>query len=556
MGQLRTQNLQQQNAALQLQQQQLELKSNQAMMKAFAQGNGNWDDTQKLLDSSPDILPQHRMAVEQHRLQLQTSAAALTKDQQGIYQTNVDRYRGELEGVTNQDELNQANLNAARAGVSFADPSAPGGSSTGVPQLTTFTDVPHVKAFSNSLALHTQLNEEALKQAQAGEAAATAGQRTAEAAKANIETQLAQHKIDLYNILQKNPQALGQRVDASVPQAKYPTLYSIALNEARNQPDIDKLNESVSKWAGIVADIEKEKDPVLRRQKIEDAITKETDPRVIRATLAKSPELNLGVPGLGGGPNAPGGPASITPSTLHGDAYLQSLQPNAAATIKAIADGRETLDIVGRNQVARQQLQQAVMQYDPSWSEQRAALRGAFTTGPEAANIGNLNTGTVHAQQFLEAAQAMQNFTFRPGNAAWNAMSRLFGSAIPTNLEAIKNAWAGEMASALKGTATDPEIASIKKGIDDVNSWDQFQGVVNENLKALGAKLNTYHERAQRTGVGEWSPILPSAREVFRQHGMDPTGAGGTGGGKPVKGDTKTYQGHTYQFDGTKWVRQ
>jgi hypothetical protein len=161
MGQLRTQGLQQQQAQLGLQQQQLQLQSNQAMMKAFANGGGDWAKTQPLLDSDPDILPTDRMAVEQHRLQLQKDAAGLTKDKQAIFSTDVDRYRGFLSGVNNQDDLDQANLQAEKAGIGSQ-----------VPRMTTFSDPAHVQAFSNSLALHSQLTEEALKGAQTGEASA------------------------------------------------------------------------------------------------------------------------------------------------------------------------------------------------------------------------------------------------------------------------------------------------------------------------------------------------------------------------------------------------
>lgn len=557
MQEMRTRNLQQQQAQMGLQQQAMQLRSNQAMMKAFAQGNGDWPTTQKLLDSSPDILPADRMGVEQHRLQLQTEAATLREKDIQNFTADTDRYRGFLDGVKNQDDLNQANLKAEQANISSK-----------VQRLTQFPgDVDHVKAFSNGLALHSQIVSEGKTAAETTEAQQRGEQAGAEAAKAKVETAKTQKQLDFLANFAKNPQNLQTMVGNSINQAQYPELYARAFNQAQiaaNMGDINGVLDAIKSNAALASEQEKSKfletDPQIRTAKIQDAITKETDPRVIMAALAKSPELNLTVPGLGGGPNAPGGAGSITPSALTGDAYLQSLPANTAALIKAISDGRITLDSVGRNQVARQQLQQAIMQYDPSWSEQRAALRSGFTTGPEAVNIGNLNTGAVHAQQFLEAAKAMQNFSFRPGNAAYNYLSRLFGSAIPTNLEAIKNAWAGEMASALKGTATDPEIASIKKGIDDVNSWDQFQGVVNENLKALGAKLNTYHERARRTDIGDWSPILPAAREVFRLHGMDPTreapGGGDRGGAGPVKGATRTYQGHTYQFDGQKWVRQ
>lgn len=537
MGQLRTQNLQQQQAQLGITQAQLQMKSNQAMMDAFVKGDGDYDKTDQAMRETPGILPNDYLAYQQHATTIATNRANLTKEQQAIQDHNNEQWSSILNpegGIKSQDDWNAAIKTGVNRGLKVPDElTTPQGG------IIPFTTPDHAKAVAVSLLLPSQISTQKLQASEAARAGAEAGKATAEGNLATVNTQLAQHKIDLYNTLQQNPQALAQRVAATVNPAKYPTLYAIALNEAKNQPDIDKINESVQKWGEKVANIEQEMDPGLRRAKIEDAITKETDPRVINATLAKSPELNLGYQGLGGGPNAPGGPGSITPSQLHGEAYLQSLQPLDAAQVKAVAEGRQTLDdAAGRNQVARQQLGRAVLQYDPSWSTQRAALRSAYTVGLEATNISNLNTAVVHSQGFLDAAQAMKAGSFQPKNRAYNWFRETFGSDIPTNFESIKTAWAGEMASALKGTATDEEIAAFRKSIDKIASPEQFEGAVNEYLKVLGQKLNTKHEQAQKTGVGDWSPILPSAREVFRQHGMDPTredptkaggGRGGTG---------------------------
>ena len=43
--------------------------------------------------SDPNILPSDLMAMEQHRLQVQTQAATLTKDKQAILGSDMDRYR-------------------------------------------------------------------------------------------------------------------------------------------------------------------------------------------------------------------------------------------------------------------------------------------------------------------------------------------------------------------------------------------------------------------------------------------------------------------------------
>ncbi len=268
MSQLRTQGLQQQQAQLGIQQQQLALRSNQAMMRAFAQGGGDWDKTSQLMSKDPDILPTDAMAVQQHRLQVQTQAAQLTKDKQAILGSDMDRYRGFLDGVTDQDSLDQANLNAAKAGVS-----------QDVPRLTSFPgDADHVKAFANSLALHSQAVEEGLKGALTTEAAAktaestaAAGKATAETAETTLKTKQLQGQLDWLDKL--TPQGLADYVGASIDKTKYPDLFARAFNgaiKARAMRNPADLQAAIDKYAAIASEQEK-------------TISTETDPRVLQA---------------------------------------------------------------------------------------------------------------------------------------------------------------------------------------------------------------------------------------------------------------------------------
>lgn len=268
MSQLRTQGLQQQQAQLAITQQQLALRSNQAMMRAFAQGNGDWDKTSQLMSQDPDILPTDLMSVEQHRLQVQTQAAQLTKEKQTLLATDMDRYRGLLDGVTDQDSLDQANLNAAKAGVG-----------SDVPRLTAFPgDVAHVKAFGNSLALHSQAVEEGLKGAQTTEAVqkgaestAAAGQATATTAKTQLETKQLQGQLDWLNNL--TPQGLADYVGGSIDKTKYPDLYARAFNDASNARAMKNpaaVQAAIDKYAGIASEQEK-------------TISTETNPDVLQA---------------------------------------------------------------------------------------------------------------------------------------------------------------------------------------------------------------------------------------------------------------------------------
>lgn len=202
MGQLRTQAIQQQSAQMQLQQAQLAYNSNQAMMQAFAQGNGDWPATQKLLDSSPDILPSDRMAIEQHTLKVQQDWADLSEKQRALQQQNAQMYRANLNraadkidaGANPKDAIDEANLISANEGVSFIDPNAPVGAHTGVPQLPpTYTgDAAHVRGYGSSLILPPQIAEEEAKKATAAAERAKASESTSQSAKLDRERAISE----------------------------------------------------------------------------------------------------------------------------------------------------------------------------------------------------------------------------------------------------------------------------------------------------------------------------------------------------------------------------
>jgi len=249
----------------------------------------------------------------------------------------------------------------------------------------------------------------------------------------------------------------------------------------------------------------------------------------LNAELAKQAQAthitnNTIIPGM---PPAPG-PGQMT----GGEDYLKTLPVGVAAQVKAIAEGRAALPSGATRSQAAQQLRNAVFTYDPLYSDQRAQIRKSFATGPDGRNIGSLNTATVHLDQLGDAAEALKNGTFTPGNAAYNYFASMFGGAAPSNFESLKSAVAGELANALKGQATDIEIRTIGNNIMSAKSPEQLGGAVDTNLHILGAKLKTYQERYQQQIPNDpaWSPVLPSARRIYQKHGFDPTGE--TGGGK------------------------
>lgn len=226
-----------------------------------------------------------------------------------------------------------------------------------------------------------------------------------------------------------------------------------------------------------------------------------------RHAIASRPQTNVLMPGI---------PSMNQTGDLTGAALLKTLPSGLAAEIRAMAEGRLTAPMASSRAPGAQQKRALLLQYDPGFSEQRVQVRKAFTSGPDGRNIGALNTAMVHLDRLGDAADAMKNGTFTPGNAAYNYFADKFGSEKVTNFHLLKDAVAGEMAAALKGNATDVEIANMKTSIRDINSPSQMAGVVAEGMAILNDKANTYNERYHALMPDDpWSPILPSARAAM-----------------------------------------
>ncbi len=273
-----------------------------------------------------------------------------------------------------------------------------------------------------------------------------------------------------------------------------------------------------------------ETDLALRAAK-GDATAEEALKRLDRSKRESRPvnTFNVAVPGLGAGT------ASAAQPQLTGEDFMATLPPGTAAQVRAIANGSAKMPPLGARG-ASAPLRDAVFRFDPSYTDQRAEVRKAFTTGIDGRNIRNLNTATVHLDQMAEAAKAMQNGTWQPGNELYNYIATKLGGAAPTNYTAVMNAFAGEAANALKGSATDPEIAHVMSTLGQNQSPQQAAGVVNQNLHILATKLKTYQDSYQQQIPNDtvYSPVLPSAKAVFQKYGMTDVGAPGgqQGGGR------------------------
>ncbi len=211
------------------------------------------------------------------------------------------------------------------------------------------------------------------------------------------------------------------------------------------------------------------------------------------------------------------------PSTLTGQAFLDSVRatdPGTANKLHQMSIGAIAGPRSDSRSTAAQQTLRALLQYDPTWTEQRAQMRKAITTGPDSRNILNLNTAPEHLAQLSDAADALANGNFTPGNATWNALKSAMGAAAPNNFNEVKAAVASEMASALKGNATDKEIEKQELALKSAGSPDQLRGVIREAMLLVGTKLKKWNEKYHQNNPGdpEWSPVYPGTQKVFDKY--------------------------------------
>jgi hypothetical protein len=534
-----------QGQQLQIQQQQLEIQSQEGLMKAYLAANG---DPDKATQIAPQygVLPKDIMAFRTNMMNLAKTKSEVDKNVQDVtdewhdtlhnaYQPVVDEpdpaKQAQMVATINQGLLQRYPNKQASDLVQWTDPNA---FKMAMAAYTTDKWTTAQGALMRGAAAGTNAGTNVTKEnaeLPAQQAASELALRSSTAGQLGAAT-----APDAYDQIRDSYIAKGgnqaifppsrmvyDQTGAMVPAQRMAIQRAGMTAEQRTQADQaaavaaqnakPKTEAELAATANDPTKSQAERDQATAALKTLDA-----------SKIAARPVVNVNTtaPGLPANPNQ-------QQQQLSGEAFLGSLPPGTAAQIRAIAEGRAVMPSAATRSQAAIQIRNAVFQYDPTYSDQRAQVRKAFTTGSDGRNIGALNTAAVHLDQFADAATAMQNGSFTPGNAVWNSLRSTFGSTAPTNFQTLKTAVSGEMASALKGNATDPEIANVSKAIDEANSPAQLQGVVETNLHVLGAKLSTYQQRYQQQIPGDqvWSPVLPAAKGVFSKHGFDPTAPAG-----------------------------
>src|SRR3982750_47056 len=147
----------------------------------------------------------------------------------------------------------------------------------------------------------------------------------------------------------------------------------------------------------------------------------------------------------------------------------------------------------------------------------------AFGTGTQGQQITAINTAIGHLSDGLDAAEAMGNNSFRPGNKVYNKVRTAFGSDAVTNFDQFKRALAGEVVRSLTGRVTQSELEDFSNTISSSSSPQQLRKALKNNAEIMGSKLNALQDTGKRMDLKDTDKyVSPRSKEALGKMGLDP----------------------------------
>jgi hypothetical protein len=133
-----------------------------------------------------------------------------------------------------------------------------------------------------------------------------------------------------------------------------------------------------------------------------------------------------------------------------------------------------------------------------------AGMAKFMTSGKGGQTITAYNTANDHLELLGKAMDALQNGDVQALNQLNNSFKQQFGSAAPTNVNAVKAMLAGELANVAKVTgATDMEIKEQKDNINRASSPEQIRGFIDTNHDLMDQKAYEMYQQYQQGMQGQ-----------------------------------------------------
>lgn len=146
--------------------------------------------------------------------------------------------------------------------------------------------------------------------------------------------------------------------------------------------------------------------------------------------------------------------------------------------------------------------------------------------GKAGGKLQAINTVTEHAKALYPLIDAMKTGDSRGINAASLAWKQQFGSAAPTNYQAMANIFAGELKSAVTQNGGDAsEREAIAAPFSGINSPEQLKGAIQTSATAMAGKTHAL-QKAWDVGTngtqGPFEKLLTPATKEFLKGSSHP----------------------------------
>ena len=247
---------------------------------------------------------------------------------------------------------------------------------------------------------------------------------------------------------------------------------------------------------------------------------------------------------------APGGsqlpvpaPKSVPPGQAadgaHGAAYLGTLQPNIAATVKALSEGRMAFPSgFALKSPYWQNMMLAVAQYDPSFDavnyNARAATRRDFSSmsGKGGGSLASFNTAMGHLGNLDSHIDALNNGNYPDLNTMENWASTHGGDTryqvALQRFETDRQAVSDELTRAFRMSGGNVhDIQGWESKLDAAQSPQALHAAVGEAVNLLKTRIDAVGDQYNR-GMGTTADSLqllsPKAQETYRKLVGDKSG--------------------------------
>lgn len=272
-----------------------------------------------------------------------------------------------------------------------------------------------------------------------------------------------------------------------------------------------------------------------------------------------------GAGAFGGADATPG--ASAKNANLHGPEYLGTLNPQLAATIKAVGDGRVGLATAMSRLPAGMKLgfQNAVNQYNPAYDEASMPMRRAaeisFGSGPDSKVIQSFNAASAHIASARPMLEALNNGNIPVFNQLAQEWAKQTGSPVPNNADMIKTLLGDELTKSIVGyQSAEGDRAAMQSPFAKANSPSQLLGALDTAEEFAAGQLRAEQKKYQFATHLQNFPdkLVPEAQAILARHPGASGGNSTTSSPTPSIPDTAKKQlkaGIVTTFgNGQKWT--